>query len=235
MKNLLVFFLFTVCSSLFSQSREIQYHALSESYFVFSSYKNIKRSDLLINGMYVVTNEGIMVVNSLGNSADFETFYQYVTTKHQKPITHFITTTSDIEGINMIDFFKSKGVKTYSTRETDQISKAKGLSRAAYFIDKETSFRFGNEIFKLYYPGPGASKSNFVIWFPHINTLYAGCFLQGSGTQRLFHLADADVSAWKGSLLALKDHYPSPKHIIVTHGHYQASDAYNNTLQLLRK
>lgn len=136
MKNIRVFFFFTDCTTLFFlQIAQIQYHALSESYYVFTSYKNLRRTDWGINGMYVVTNEGIIIINSPWNSSECESFYQHISKKHQKPITHFISTTHDFEGTNMVAFLSLKAVKTYSTRETDRISKVKGINQTDYFID----------------------------------------------------------------------------------------------------
>lgn len=70
----------------------------------------------------------------------------------------------------------------------------------------------------IFYPGPGHTRDNLVVYFPAERVLYGGCFVKWDNAQSLGNLGDADVQAWPKSLKRMEDAFPEFKLVIPGHG-----------------
>ena len=52
-----------------------------------------------------------------------------------------------------LEYYRQQGIKTFTTRQTDDLSKKSGKKRAQFFIDKDTTFTLGQYSFNTYFPG----------------------------------------------------------------------------------
>lgn len=71
-----------------------------------------------------------------------------------------------------LSYFAAKGIKTYTTCQTDSLSIIHHNHRAKFLIPHDTTFQIGGYVFQTYYPGAGHTQDNIVIWFPQQRILY---------------------------------------------------------------
>src|SRR5262249_31936616 len=76
-------------------------------------------------------------------------------------------------------------------------------------LSSPASLSRGGVRLELYFPGPGHSDDNSVVWLPEVRILFAGCFAKAADADDLGNLADADLGAWTASLAALRARYPA--------------------------
>ena len=82
-----------------------------------------------------------------------------------------------------LEFYRSKGIKTYTTKQTDELSKLRNEKRAEFLMYKDSIFAVGQYKFQTYYGGQGHSPDNIVIWFDKKEKiLYGGCLVKSAGS-----------------------------------------------------
>jgi len=133
-----------------------------------------------------------------------------------------------------IDYYKQKGIKTYTTKQTDELSKRKGEPRAEYLIFKDTSFHIGQYSFSTFYPGKGHSPDNIVIWFGKEKVLYGGCFIKSTETNNIGNLSDASVDEWVISLQKVIAKFKNPAFVIPGHQGWLSNTAVSHTIQVVK-
>jgi glyoxylase-like metal-dependent hydrolase (beta-lactamase superfamily II) len=89
--------------------------------------------------------------------------------------------------------------------------------------------------FEVYYPGPGHTVDNTVVWFPRARLLHGGCLVKSEDTSELGYVAEADLAAWPSSIAKLKARYSKIAILVPGHGKVGGAAALDRTLELLRR
>jgi metallo-beta-lactamase class B len=116
---------------------------------------------------------------------------------------------------------------------TDSLSILNHNNRAKFLLYQDTTFHVGQNSFTTYYPGPGHTSDNIVIWLPKQKVLYGGCFIKSVSDSSLGNLEDANVQEWGNSLRRLQNKFPDPRFIIVGHNGWADKQSIQHTLQLV--
>src|SRR5699024_5350859 len=98
----------------------------------------------------------------------------------------------------------------------------------------DTLLTYGNSSLEAYYPGPGHTIDNTVIYLNDKDILYGGCFIKNASATSLGNTKDASITEWPNSLRKVKQRYPDRKMVIPGHGSWKPG-AIENTLNLLSK
>ncbi|HXP49681.1 MAG TPA: hypothetical protein VN922_07005, partial [Bacteroidia bacterium] len=104
-----------------------------------------------------------------------------------------------------------------------------------YFLTADTTFTIDNHTFEAFYPGPGHTKDNIVIWFAKEKVLYGGCLVKSTDNEGLGNIADANVSFWPTSIKRVMKQCPHPLYVIPGHFGWENNKSLKHTLKLLKK
>ena len=93
------------------------------------------------------------------------------------------------------------------------------------------NLEFEGESIMVYYPGPGHSPDNVVVYFPERKLLFGGCMI--IGWDGIGNTTDADLAAWPESVLKLEQF----QYDILVPGHGERFDPslLEHTLKLLNE
>ncbi len=185
--------------------------------------------------MYVVSDSGIVMIDSPFDTTQFQPLLDSIEARHHKEVLMCIATHSHDDRTAGLAYCKKLGIKTYTSRQTDEISKRRNERRAAILINKDTLFRVGQYSFQTFYPGPGHAPDNIVIWFGKQKVLYGGCFVKSLESVDVGNLKDANIAAWKKSILKVQRQFPQPDFIIPGHFAWTSNQALQHTLQLIKE
>ena len=228
----IILFLF---SNSFGQNRKskLEITHLSGDLYVYTTYQSWKGTAVPANGMYLVTEKGVALFDTPWDSTQYQPLLDSIKVRHQKNVVMAISTHSHEDRTGGIDFLKKKGVKTYTTVLTDQISKEKGEPRAELLIKKDTTFSLGGKTFETFYGGAGHTKDNIVIWLGKEKVLYGGCLIKSTEAKDLGNLADADIRQWPLTIQTLQRRYGSAEFVIPGHDGWADRRSLEHTLRLL--
>ena len=147
---------------------------LTGDFYIFTTYNLYKGEKIPANGMYMVTDHGVVMIDSPWDTTQFQPLLDSIKAKHNKNVVMCFATHFHEDRTGGFDYYRQLGIKTYSTRRTDELSKKRGMKRAEFLMDKDTVFTVGQYSFQIYYPGHGHAPDNIVVWFEKEKILYGG-------------------------------------------------------------
>lgn len=229
----LLFSLF-VASSLLAQKNEsnLTITKLTENFYIFTTYQVYGGSRFPANGMYVTTEEGVILIDTPWDTTQFQPLLDSIEVKHQQRVVLCIATHSHEDRTGGLEFLRQRGVKTYTSKKTDKLCKERNRKRAEFTFEKDTTFVIGNYSFQAFYPGEGHTPDNIVTWFPKEKVLYGGCLIKSTEAQDLGNLGDANVKAWPATLQRLQKQFKNPAYIIPGHQGWSSVNSLEHTLKM---
>ncbi len=206
---------------------------LTNDFYLYTTYKTIDGKPFPSNSMYVITDSGVIMIDTPWDVDQTNPLLDSIENKHHKKVVMCIVTHSHADRTAGLDILKQKGIKTFSTQKTLELSKKQSEKQAAYYFISDTTFDFGNHSFQTYYPGEGHTKDNIIIWFSKEKILYGGCLVKSTEANGLGNVADANLAQWPISIKHVMEHFPKPIFVIPGHNGWSINQSLKHTLKLL--
>ncbi|WP_284653321.1 BlaB/IND/MUS family subclass B1 metallo-beta-lactamase [Flavobacterium terrisoli] len=207
---------------------------LTGDFYVYTTYKLYNGTPFPANGLYLVTNEGVVMIDTPWDETQFQPLLDSIQKKHHQKVKLCIATHSHGDRTGGLEYYKSKGIKTYTTKQTDAICRATGEKRAEFLLEKDTEFTLGQYTFETYYAGEGHTPDNIVVWFGKDKVLYGGCLVKSTDAGDLGNMANANVKAWPTTIKNIQRKY-KPNYVIPGHQSWKSKKSLQHTLQLLNR
>lgn len=226
----------TVFSSFFaySQSQDLKINRLNEQMYVYTTFQEINGTIYAANGMYVLTDEGVILIDTPWDKTQFTPLVEYVKENHNKEINTVIVTHFHEDRAGGLAFFEALGAKTYAYELTNEILQSKNEPIAQETFGNEKDFNIAGEEFSVHFLGEGHTKDNVVIWFPNESVLYGGCLVKSAEATDLGFIGDANTQEWPATIAKVKNKFPFPDTIIPGHDDWNMWGHIENTERILR-
>jgi len=208
---------------------------LTGDYYVFTTYRTFKNKPMSSNGLYLVTNRGVVMIDTPWDSTQFQPLLDSIEIRHGKKVVMCIATHSHEDRTGGLDYFKQKGIRTYTTKQTDSICKKRGEKRAEFVFVKDTVFKVGQYSFQTFYAGGGHTRDNIVLWFEKDKILYGGCLLKSTEATDLGYVKESDLTAWPLTLNKIKQKFKAPRYSVTGHQDWSGNKSLEHTLALLKE
>lgn len=234
---ILVILLFSSIGTTVGQkvSEELNIVNLTGDFYIFTTYKMFGEKKQSANGMYLVTQEGVILFDSPWDTSPFQPLLDSIKIKHNKNVIMCIATHSHEDRTSGLEYYKKLGIKTFTTTLTDSISKENERPRAEYVMNNDTVFTIGEYTFQTYYGGEGHTKDNIVIWFEKEKILYGGCLIKSIDAKDLEYVAEANIDEWGKTIKKIQTKFKKPKFIIPGHHEWKSKRTLKHTLKLIKK
>lgn len=231
-----ILFLLVSSAGVYGQTSDaLQIARLSGDFYIFTTYQTYKDAKVPANGMYVVTNEGVVLIDLPWDKSQLQPLLNHIKAKHNKDVVMSVSTHFHEDRTNGIEELKSKDIKTYTTKKTDEFSQKKGFERAEFTLEKDTTFTIGQYKFQTFYPGEGHAPDNIVVWFPSEKVLYGGCFIKSTEADDIGNLSDANMNEWSNSIKNVQRKFKNPKFVIPGHDGWASTKSLKHTLKLIKE
>jgi metallo-beta-lactamase class B len=200
-----------------AENAKLKITHLTGDFFIYTTYNTYEQSKVPANGMYVVTNDGVVMFDTPWDTTQFQPLLDSIQLRHNKKVTLCFATHWHSDKTAGLEYYRELGIKTYTTVLTDELSKKNNKKRAQFLLTKDTVFRAGQYMFETYYPGQGHTEDNIVIWFNKEKILFGGCLIKGVTDKNLGFLGDGNTFAYETTLKKVQKKFTNPKWIIVAH------------------
>ncbi len=238
MRTIIFIIIFTFSLTyVFGQTEEtkLKISHLTGDFYIYTSYNTYEGSQIPANGMYLLTNNGVVLFDTPWDTTQFQPLLDSIKLKHNKSVTLCIATHWHSDRTEGLEYYKQQGIKTYTTFLTDELSKKNKKKRAEFLMTKDTVFNIGQYSFETYYPGKGHTADNIIIWFSKEKILYGGCLIKGADAENLGYLGDANVVEYESTLKKVQKKCPEPKFIIISHSDWANTNSLKHSIKLARK
>lgn len=226
--------LFAVLSAFspFSPNPDIEVTKLEEGVYIYRSYAMYEGNRVSANGLVIASSDEVVMIDTPWDEQQTTQLLDWIDREIQEPVSFAIITHAHMDRIGGIDVLESQNIPTISGRLTAQEATKNGYTRPDKTFQSDTLLSYGTSTLEVYYPGPGHTMDNTVVYLNERNILHGGCFLKSASAPSLGNLEDADVTAWPQSLQNVMDRYPEREIVIPGHGDWEPG-AIENTLKLL--
>ncbi|AQX49064.1 subclass B1 metallo-beta-lactamase [Elizabethkingia meningoseptica] len=215
------------------ETPEVKIEKLKDNLYVYTTYNTFNGTKYAANAVYLVTSKGVVVIDSPWGEEKFKNFTDEIYKRHGKKVIMNIATHSHDDRAGGLEYFKSLGAKTYSTKMTDSILAKDNKPRAQYTFDNNKSFKVGKDEFQVYYPGKGHTADNVVVWFPKDKVLVGGCIIKSGDSKDLGFLGEAYVNDWTQSVHNIQKKFPNVQYVVAGHDDWKDQTAIQHTLDLI--
>ena len=229
-------FIFPI-TSIFGQASntKLKISHLTGDYYIYTTYNTYQGSQVPANGMYLVTNNGVVMFDTPWDTTQFQPLLDSIKLKHNKNVIMCFATHWHSDKTAGLEYYRQQGIKTYTTVLTDELSKKNNKKRAEYLMSNDTLFNVGQYSFETYYPGQGHTIDNIVIWFEKEKILYGGCLIKGAEDENLGYLDDGNKTAYAATLKNVQKKCPNPNFIIVAHSDWKNINSLKHSLEMAKK
>lgn len=203
----------------FSQPKQpsLTIRHLYDNFYVYITYGNVDGLLYPANGMYVVSNKGVVLLDTPWDTTQLQPLLDSIWQRHHQRVVLCIATHFHADRTIGLPYYTSKGIKTFSSQKTNNLCIKKGEGIAKYTFTKDTVFTVGNLQLQTYYPGAGHSADNIVVWFPKEKILYGGCFIKSVATNDIGNLSDANVPEWRWAIQKTIQRFARATYVIPGH------------------
>jgi len=237
LKYLLIVNFTFILTNIFGQTDggKLMISHLTEDFYVYTTYNVYENSRVPANGMYLVTNNGVVMFDTPWDTTQFQSLLDSIKFKHNKDVVMCFATHWHSDKTAGLEYYKQKGIKTYTTVLTDELSKMNNKKRAEFLMTSDTTFTVGQYSFETYYPGQGHSTDNIVIWFKKEKLLYGGCLIKGADDADLGYLGDANISEYAPTLKNVQKKCRHPKFIIIAHNDWSNINSLKHSIWMAKR
>ncbi|HYH04203.1 MAG TPA: subclass B1 metallo-beta-lactamase [Bacillota bacterium] len=242
MKKYLFFLMFCLLCGLTvyadSSSNKVELTKIKHQIWLHTSYSNYMGNLIPSYGLLAISNAGIVLVDTPWTNDQTKELLKMVKDKFNKPIKLAIFTHWHGDRIGGIGTLTAEHIETASTAATAELAVKAGFQKPQTMIDPKVEvLKVGDLSFETYFPGPGHTMDNIVVYFPKTRVLYGGCLVKPMNSPNLGNIADGDVTQYPHTIREVMRRYPKAKIVIANHGTNPWGDfgLLQHTLQLAEK
>lgn len=216
-----------------AQSDKLQIDQLNDNMYIYTTYQEFGGVKHSCNALYVLTNEGTILIDTPWDKEQYEPLVQHIKKEHNQEVKWVITTHFHEDRSGGLEYFKQAGAETYTYSLTNEILKTRNKPQAEFTFEAKQKFKFGDEQLAVYFLGEGHSKDNTVVWFPKEQILYGGCLIKSGEADSIGNIEDGNTEAWPTTIKEVKRKFKNAKTIIPGHDAWNMPNHIENTERIL--
>lgn len=213
----------------------LQIHPLTGDLYVFTTFQVYDGTPYPANGLYVVSRQGVVLIDSPWDTTQCQPLLDSIRTRHGQEVVMCLATHSHSDRTGGFDFFRRKGIATFTSRLTDSICQLQKAKRARFVFERDTTFTVGQHRFQAFYGGPGHTLDNIVVWFEQEKVLYGGCMIKSTESATLGYIGEAYLAEWPASLKRIRRQFGRPRFVVPGHEGWHNRKSIEHTLRMLRQ
>ena len=233
---LTIAFIFSL-TNIFGQAgkEKLKIAPLTGDFYIYTTYNTYEGYQVPANGMYLVTGNGVVMFDTPWDTTQFQPLLDSIQLKHNKSVVMCFATHWHSDKTAGLEYYRKKGIKTYTTVLTDEFSRKNNQKRAEFLMTSDTVFSVGQYSFETYYPGEGHTADNIVIWFGKERILYGGCLIKGADAENLGYLGDGNLAEYESTLIRVRDKFQKPGFIIVAHSDWKDINSLKHSIMMAKE
>lgn len=224
-------------------SDELKVEELRAGAWVHSSFRNTESfGRVLSNGLVVTSGDEALLIDTGWSSDSEATTRELLEEVHKSSgarVVRSVFTHYHDDSVGGINALRQGNIPTYATTATANFMDVNGWGRPDSLLAIEDDVNvwrlsYGDHHIEVYYPGPGHTVDNVVIYVPHTRVLYGGCLIRPGTSKSLGNTADAIVGRWAESVALVRERYGDRVDIVIpSHGKPGGSELLDHTIELV--
>lgn len=215
-------------------SEHLQIQQLQPGIWMHTSFRRIAGVKLPSNGLIVQENDYLVLIDTAWGNDLTKELFAWIDKILKKPVSRAFITHFHDDRMGGTPVLEARNIPFRSMALTTILGKSSGLPLPSPLMmlgDNLRTLRSGSV--EIYYPGPGHTADNLMVWLPASKILFGGCAVRPADSHSLGNTLDADLKQWPESIRRVIERYPDAKMVIPSHGAPGGVELLNHTLKLL--
>ena len=192
---------------------DLKIEKLEEGVYVHTSFEEVEGWGVVSkHGLVVLAGTDAYLIDTPFTAADTEELVNWLVDRGYG-IKGAVSSHFHSDSTGGIEWLNSRSIPTYASELTNALLQADGKAQATRTFGGTRYWLVKNEI-EIFYPGPGHTQDNVVVWLPGSRILFGGCFVKPHG---LGNLSDANLGAWPKSAKTLMSEYGEARLVVSSH------------------
>lgn len=216
--------------------------SLAPGVWMHTTYRDVEAfGRVRSNGLVVAAGREALLVDA-GWSGDpvgvTDTLLAEIRRAAGVPVTRAVFSHYHDDSVAGADALRRSRIPTYATTLTAQHMVAEGWIPPDSLFDAASAdtwtLAVGDQTVEVFYPGPGHTVDNVVVFVPQSGVLYTGCLVRPGDTASLGNTADADLGEWAVSVRRVRARYGDRASVVVpSHGAPGGPELLDHTVALV--
>lgn len=134
-----------------------------------------------------------------------------------------------------LKYLQSIGVESYANQLTIEEANKHNLPVPTHGFTESHKLKLSGKTIECWYPGPGHTSDNIVVWLPSEKVLFAGCMVKEIKANGPGNLSDTDVKSWPTTIEKVIGKYKNAPIVVPGHGLWGGPELLSHTLDLVSK
>lgn len=216
-----------------SPDNAIELLKVTDDIWTHVSYATIQESLVPSNGLIIVGEKGLVLVDTPWNDAQMERLIDFCITTFQVPITQAIITHAHDDRLGGIQTLLKHGIPVHALSVVVEQADKLGYQLPDVIEPMpETDLVLEGIQLTLFYPGPAHTDDNTVIWFDQAKLLFAGCMAKELGAPAFRDIKTNVLYNWHNSLEIVTERFPDIEFVVPGHGKWGTVELLEYTSEL---
>lgn len=194
-----------------------------------------KEQRISANGLLVTTGEISFLIDTGWSPGQTRRLLDWADKKLGQPVEHVIVTHFHPDRSGGLDAVYERPVVVHGHAATSEALLRAGRPRLHWTFEFEERLELGGEVIYLFYPGPGHTQDNIVVWLPRLEILFVGCLIKSAEAGNLGYVAEADLKLWPTAVHRVIERYRDAEILIPGHGQPGGVELLSHTMELLEQ
>lgn len=214
----------------------VELSRINDSVWVHTSYYEIGDALTSVNGLVVLTDNGLVLINAPWTANQMESLEKLALEQFNSGITEAIVTDADPDHAGGLSCLEEKGIGITCLDRVAKKARELGLFEPKTVLEgDEARVNFGDLDFEIFFPGESCSEDDTIVWIDKYDLLFADNIVKEYGAHSLGVSAQAKRTAWIDSLSRITDRYEDIDIVIPGHGQWGDASLIEYTLELLEE
>lgn len=187
------------------------------------------------NGLLVTTGEMSLLIDTGWRPDQTRRLLDWADKTLGQPVEHVIVTGSHPDRCGGLEAVLARPIIVHGHALTAELLRKSGRPQLHWTFEFEERLDLGGEAIHLFYPGPGHTPDNIVVWLPRRKVLFTGCLALCASARDLGDLQDADLARWPVAVRRVIDNYRDAEVLVPGHGRPGGVELLSHTMELLEQ
>lgn len=222
---------------------ELSLEPIAQGVWVHKSYARLPKAGLVLSqGLLIDTGEGVVLVDTAWNDNLTKTLLSLIRGVVGRAPDLTLVTHAHNDKMGGMQTIIDARIAARAHPLTNEDAPGRGLRPAPMSIlgDSDFDTLFGESDgageqagpVAAFYPGPGHTRDNIVIYYAPARVLFGGCLIRPQNSNDLGNTADANVAHWADAVRAVAARFPQAEIIVPSHGPIGGRELLAHTIEL---
>lgn len=185
------------------------------------------------NGLIIATRDGPVLIDTAWDDEQTSQVLAWIERQFGRPVRKALVTHAHDDRMGGMGALRRAGVRAAALTLTSERAATFGWqvpdTIPALAIK---AYRFAPGV-EVYYPGPGHTPDNVVVWVANARLVFGGCLIKDAAAKNLGFTGDADLAGWPQAVERVRAAYPEAIHVVPGHGAPGGTELFGRTVALL--